>query len=91
MNAITLFELNNRIRQTLKSSFADTVWITAEITEIQNNSSGHCYLQLADKKDGDEAIVATARGTIWAFTYRMLRPYFETTTGRSLEIGRAHV
>lgn len=87
MNAITLFELNNRIRQTLKSSFADTVWITAEITEIQNNSSGHCYLQLADKKDGDEAIVATARGTIWAFTYRMLRPYFETTTGRSLAKG----
>lgn len=87
MNAITLFELNNRIKQTLKSGFADTVWITAEITEIQNNNSGHCYLQLADKKDEDEAIVATARGTIWAFTYRMLRPYFETTTGRSLSKG----
>lgn len=84
MNAISLFELNNRIKQSLKGRFADPVWITAEITEIQNNSSGHCYLQLADKKEGEDAIIATARGTIWAFTYRMLRPYFETTTGRSL-------
>lgn len=87
MNAISLFELNNRIRQTLKGRFADAVWITAEITEIQNNSSGHCYLQLADKKEGEDAVIATARGTIWAFTYRMLRPYFETTTGRSLAKG----
>lgn len=87
MNAISLFELNNRIKQSLKDRFADPVWITAEITEIQNNSSGHCYLQLADKKEGEDAIIATARGTIWAFTYRMLRPYFETTTGRSLAKG----
>lgn len=87
MNAISLFELNNQIKQALKGRFADSVWITAEITEVQNNSSGHCYLQLADKKEGEDAIIATARGTIWAFTYRMLRPYFETTTGRSLSKG----
>lgn len=87
MEAITLYELNSRIRQTLKSSFSDAVWITAEITEIQFNRSGHCYLQLADKKEEDESIVAVARGTIWAFTFRTLRPYFETTTGRHLEKG----
>ena len=49
MEAISLYELNNRIKQTLKASFADSVWITAEITEVQLNRSGHCYLQLADK------------------------------------------
>lgn len=87
MEAITLFELNNRVKQVLKKGFSDTVWITAEITEIQLNNSGHCYLQLADKKEADDSIVATARGTIWAFTFRILRPYFETTTGRSLSKG----
>lgn len=87
MNAITLFELNNQVKLALKGHFLDSVWITAEITEIQNNSSGHCYVQLADKKEEDNSLIATARGTIWAFTYRMLRPYFETTTGRSLEKG----
>ena len=51
MEAISLYELNNRIKQTLKASFADSVWITAEITEVQLNRSGHCYLQLADKRE----------------------------------------
>lgn len=87
MEAITLYELNNRIKDTLKKGFPETVWITAEITELQLNNSGHCYLQLADKKEEDESIVATARGTIWAFVFRTLRPYFETTTGRSLTKG----
>ena len=87
MEAITLYELNNRVKQVLKSDFAEAVWITAEITEILLNRSGHCYLQLADKKDDDETVVATARGTIWAFTFRTLKPYFETTTGRALAKG----
>lgn len=87
MEAITLYELNSRIKETLKRGFPETVWITAEITELQLNHSGHCYLQLADKKEEDESIVATARGTIWAFVFRTLRPYFETTTGRSLSKG----
>ena len=87
MEAISLYELNNRVRQVLKKGFADSLWITAEITELQLNNSGHCYLQLADKRENDEAIVATARATIWAFTFRTLRPYFETTTGRSLVKG----
>ena len=34
MEAISLYELNNRIKQTLKASFADSVWITAEITAV---------------------------------------------------------
>ncbi len=79
--------MNCRIKQVLKQEFKESVWITAEITEIQLNHSGHCYLQLADKREADESIVATARGTIWAFTFRTLRPYFETMTGRSLSKG----
>lgn len=62
MEAISLYELNNRIKQTLKASFADSVWITAEITEVQLNRSGHCYLQLADKREQEDSIVATAGG-----------------------------
>lgn len=87
MEAIGLYELNSRIKRALKDNFRESIWITAEITEVQLNRSGHCYLQLADKREGEENIVATARGTIWAFTFRTLRPYFETTTGRSLEKG----
>lgn len=87
MNAITLFELNGLIKQTLKGRFTDALWITAEIASVQENRSGHCYVELADKQGTDDQVVAVAKGTIWAFTYRMLKPYFETTTGRGLEKG----
>ena len=77
MEAIGLYELNSRIKRALKDNFRESIWITAEITEVQLNRSGHCYLQLADKREGEENIVATARGTIWAFTFRTLRPYLK--------------
>lgn len=54
---------------------------------MQENRTGHCYLELADKQEGEEKVRAVARGTIWSFTYRMLKPYFETTAGRPLEKG----
>lgn len=50
MEAISLYELNNRIKQTLKASFADSVWITAEITEVQLNRSGHCYFAIGGQE-----------------------------------------
>lgn len=87
MDFISLFDLNNQVKRTLKDRFTEPVWITAEITSIQENRSGHCYLELADKPEGAENPVAVAKGTVWAFTYRLLKPYFETTTGRNLERG----
>jgi exodeoxyribonuclease VII large subunit len=77
---LTLFELNERIRETLLDVFPTTVWVIGEISELKENRSGHCYLELIEK-EGNE-IIARARATIWSYTYRMLKPYFETTTGR---------
>ena len=87
MDFISLFDLNNRVRRVLKDQFAEPLWITAEIASVLENRSGHCYLELVDKCEEEENPVAVAKGTIWAFTYRMLKPYFETTTGRRLEKG----
>ena len=87
MKACTLYELNIQIKRFLKYQFPDSLWITAEIAEVQMNRSGHCYLQLVDKRENEEGIIATARATIWASLFRTLRPYFETTTGRTLEKG----
>lgn len=41
---ITLRELQRLVRQTLEERFALPVWISAEISEIKINRSGHCYL-----------------------------------------------
>lgn len=87
MEPIGLYQLNNLVKQTLKESFTEGILIVAEIADIKENRSGHCYIELVEKREEDDAIIATARATIWAFTYRLLKPYFETTTGKSLQRG----
>lgn len=76
----SLSELNARIKEALLDAFPSTVWVVAEISELKENRSGHCYLELIEKEGND--IVARSRATIWSYTYRMLKPYFETTTGQ---------
>ncbi len=87
MEKITLSALNHQIREATKRSFPSHVWVIAEINELNVNRSGHCYMELVEKSDSEEKIVAKSRATIWAFRFRMIRPYFETTTGSRLEPG----
>ena len=84
---ISLYQLQERIKRGVEESVPGYIWITAEISDVNNNVSGHCYLDLVDYKDGEKGISAKARGMIWANTYRILRPYFETTTGSALKAG----
>ena len=75
---LTLSELNKKIGDALESAFPASVWVVGEISELKENRNGHCYLELIEKQ-GNE-IIARSRATIWSYTYRMLKPYFETTT-----------
>lgn len=83
-----LSEINKKIRDTLHEHFTGNFWIKAEIAELKENQGGHCYLELIEKEN-DEDIIARARGIIWGYTYRMLKPYFESTTGQLLQPGIA--
>ncbi len=62
-------------------------WVVAEINEIHVNSAGHCFMELIEKAQQGEQIIAKARANIWAYHFRMLRPYFETMTGQRLTAG----
>ncbi|MFA5329003.1 MAG: exodeoxyribonuclease VII large subunit [Prolixibacteraceae bacterium] len=83
----TLFELQNQVKSSLEDSFAMPVWVVAEISEMTVNRSGHCYLDLVETETGTDSVIARCRATIWSYTFRMLRPYFETTTGQSFAQG----
>lgn len=87
ITSISLLELHKRIKSGIQDLFPESYWIVAEISEINTNQSGHCYLELIEKSTEDEKIVAKARATIWSFTFRMLKPYFESTTGQRLTVG----
>jgi len=86
-NNLSLFELNTRIKNLITDSFRDPFWVVAEINELNINTSGHCYMELVEKDPSSEHIVARARATVWSSTFRILKPYFETTTGRSFSAG----
>lgn len=83
----TLLELNKDIQEKINSNFPNSIWVIAEISELNVNRNGHCYIELVEKDAITDNIIARSRATIWAFTYRMLRPYFENTTGHELSPG----
>lgn len=78
---LTLFELNQRVKDALCEAFPVSVWVVAEISELKENRNGHCYLELIEKKGED--VIARARATIWSYTYRIIKSYFETSTRQS--------
>ncbi|HEX2933847.1 MAG TPA: exodeoxyribonuclease VII large subunit [Bacteroidales bacterium] len=87
LKSISLYELNNSLKRGIKELFPDTFWVTGEICEMNINQSGHCYLELIEKASETEQITARAKANIWAFTFRMLKPYFESVTGQRFSIG----
>ncbi len=84
--SIKLSELTQRIKGVLENEIEQT-WIIAEISELRENQSGHCYLELIEKDNNSEQIVSKIRAVIWSYTYRMLKPFFETSTGYDLSDG----
>jgi len=84
---LSLSELNGTVKKVLATNFTAPVWVIGEISEITVHSTGHCYLTLIEKGGTEDRIVAQARATIWSYTFRMLRPFFETTTGQQLTDG----
>lgn len=84
---ITLLELQAMIKRGLEAQFPRSYWVVAEVNELNVNSSGHCYLELVQQDDTSSFIQAKMAATIWSYSYRMIRPFFETTTGQSLGPG----
>ena len=84
---VLLSALNLLVKEKINDSFPGLQWIIAEISEITTNRAGHCYLELIEKSSEKDEVIAKARGTIWSFTYRMIKPYFEDATGQPLKAG----
>ncbi|MFA6129004.1 MAG: exodeoxyribonuclease VII large subunit [Bacteroidales bacterium] len=82
-----LFELNRLIRLRIQSGFPEPLWVMAEISDFSVNRNGHCYLELIEKEAEGEKILARMKATIWSSSYRVLKPFFESTTGQELMPG----
>ena len=86
-NHFTLKELQRRIKLVVDEHFALPVWVSAEISEIKVNYSGHCYLELIEKSADDGLPAAQARAVIWRSQYPRIAAAFEAGTGQRLAAG----
>ena len=84
---ITLSELQLIIRDSIYLSLPDFFWVVAEIAEMKENSSGHCYLELIEKQTDEINIKAKLKAIIWNNRYGFVKSFFENTTGASLHAG----
>ena len=84
---LTLLDLQRMVRHTLEGRFNEPLWISAEISELKVNRSGHCYLNLVEKGATDGAPRAEARAVIWRSAYASMASMFEAATGATLRAG----
>lgn len=87
MEHINLTHLQKLIKTSIEANFDSAYWVTAEINEIKVNAAGHCYIEFVQKSEKTDYLEAKMSAVIWASMFRLLKSFFETTTGRSLESG----
>lgn len=82
---ITLFELTNRIGQTIyRTPGTQNVWVTAELSDV-STKGGHTYMELIQKDDTGRQL-AKIRAMIWRNdAYQITR--FEASTGQKFATG----
>lgn len=85
MEALSLYELNGLVRQTLELTLDSTYWVQAEISELRVNR--HCYMELVQKEARGEGLLAKARAQVWANRWAFIKSTFEGMTGQSLVAG----
>ena len=83
---LTLYELNNLVREVLECEMPDEYWVEAELSECRE-ARGHCYMELIQKDERSATPIAKASARCWASKWTLIRPYFERTTGQQLHAG----
>lgn len=95
---MTLYELNQLVREAIDAELSDEYWVEAELSEVRE-VRGHCYLELVQfssniapntshlaSREGRTPI-ARASAKCWQSTWTLIRPHFERITGQPLSPG----
>jgi exodeoxyribonuclease VII large subunit len=84
---ISLTELQLIIKDSLYMALPGQYWVVAEISELKENSAGHCYLELIEKSPEEKNVRARVKAIIWSKRYRFLTAFFQNITGEYLSEG----
>ncbi|HMR44944.1 MAG TPA: exodeoxyribonuclease VII large subunit, partial [Saprospiraceae bacterium] len=86
MESVSLFELNEFIRRVLALNFPEAVWLRAEIAQI-SQARGHFFIDLVEKENEGEGIIAQAAASLWSRQHKMLSKKYPDTIETLLSEG----
>ena len=84
--ALTLYELNCMVAETIDATLARSYWVEAELSEVRENR-GHCYMELIEKDGNGNVPVARASAKCWRNVWSVIMPYFVRITGQQVHSG----
>uniref|UniRef100_A0AB33JEY2 Exodeoxyribonuclease 7 large subunit n=1 Tax=Prevotella sp. GTC17260 TaxID=3236796 RepID=A0AB33JEY2_9BACT len=85
-HTLSLYELNQLVRETIETTLSHEYWVEAELSEARE-VRGHCYMELIEKDIATNTPIAKASAKCWKNTWAYVRPHFERITGQQLHAG----
>ena len=80
---LSLSEYLLTVQKVIRVTFDDPVWVKAEIRNL-SIKSGHYYLELAEKDENTDKVVASCKATIWKSSAAKMVLKFERESGIEL-------
>lgn len=79
----SLSQYLSTVQEVIQIAFNEPVWVKAEVRNL-SIKGGHYYLELAEKDEHTDKVVASCRATIWKFSAAKMVLKFERESGVEL-------
>ena len=80
---LSLSEYLATVQEVIRVAFDEPVWVKAEIRNL-SIKGGHYYLELAEKEEDTDKVIASCKATIWKFSAAKMVLKFERESGIEL-------
>lgn len=80
---LSLSEYLSTVQEIIHMAFNEPVWVMAEIRNL-NIKGGHYYLELAEKEEDTDKVIASCKAMIWKFSAAKIISKFERESGIEL-------
>ena len=79
----SLSEYLATVQEVIRVTFDEPIWVKAEIRNL-SIKGGHYYLELAEKEEDSDKVIASCKATIWKFSAAKMVLKFERESGVEL-------
>ncbi len=83
---ISLYELNSIVKDVIDQTINQYFWVEAEVASARENK-GHLYLELIQKDDSNNDIIAQANAICWSRDWYLISAKFQQITGIKVRAG----